>query len=285
MIIYCGLDGKATSVPATIPMGTILDDVVIIAPKGAATTLLRVLPPTQEYLDDIYCVKSLETDGHVITKARLPEEVATIWGQAKYQVILKEADTIDDDGKVTQYGKTAASFMGSFNVSRGIPPKYPDATDADFGDEAKDEIDAYTKEDFYQAFANVNKLFDAYEALADKLGDVSALDIEPDADGYKTIVAAFNQIKEIAEAAKETADETAETVGDENGGLVAQVASLAGTVNGLAGAVGTATAAAAAAEAAKEEAVSAYNQIDALLKEYVDAVDDLVGGNENGGED
>ena len=280
MIIYCGLDGKATSVPATIPMGTILEDVMIIAPKGAATILLRVLPPTQEYLDDVFCVKSLEADGHVVTKARLPKEVATIWGQVKYQVILKEADTID--GEATKEGKTTASFMGSFNVSRGVPPKHPDATDPDFGADAKAEIDAYTMEDFYQAFANVNGLYDAYQVLADKLGDFSRLDIDPDKDGNKTIVDAVNQIKAIAAAAKETAEGTAAVVGDGNGGLVAQVNSLAETVNGLAGAVGTATAAAAAAEAAKNDAVSAHNKIEALLKEYVDAVDDLVGGGDSG---
>ena len=86
MIIYCDSGGKVTSVPSTLPFGS-APEIAIVTQKMAATAILKIKQPNQEYLPDIICAPEVGTDG-MIYRAQLPQSVTNTHGRAEYQVIF-----------------------------------------------------------------------------------------------------------------------------------------------------------------------------------------------------
>ena len=130
MIIYSDLAGSVSTVPSSVPMGSALNDIVIVVPQIHATCVLKIKPPNQEYLPDIVCKSAIQKeDNTLIFSATLPKAVTKMAGRAEYQLLLMDAD-----------GKRIASEMGTFNVARGVPVDMPDSVD-EFVAKVKNEID------------------------------------------------------------------------------------------------------------------------------------------------
>ena len=139
MIIYCDLQGNVSTVPSSVPMGTLLDDIVIMAPQVNATAILKIKPAYQEYIPDIICSPVLNDDHILVFDAKIPKSVTKTSGRAEYQVVLKDSS-----------GKTVSSFMGSFNVSRGVLVDMPDSAE---------DLSDYTLEQVYTMLSNVTMVY------------------------------------------------------------------------------------------------------------------------------
>ncbi len=170
MIIYCGNDGNVTSVPSSIPFGSALTDVVIIAPQMGATAELRVKPPKGVYLPAIVCAPKINKDGVVVYHAQLPKDVATARGRADYQLVFTLADN-----------KQIASYSGSFNVSAGVPVDMPQTVE---------ELGEASIENLLACLSSLTSTILSVKHLEDLIGVDDEL-----ATVSKTIIAAINEIK------------------------------------------------------------------------------------------
>lgn len=178
MIIYCGLDGKVSSVPSTFPMGTILDDVVIITPQANVTATLRVKPAYQSYLPEIICSPVINEDHAVAFKAKIEKSVTGTAGRAEYQVILTEAS-----------GKAVASYSGSFNVSRGVMVDMP---------EDVDHLENYSLAQIYELLTNVTTVYNMLVNVENVIGMPNE-ELETTA---KTLISAINELNGIMNVMK-----------------------------------------------------------------------------------
>lgn len=177
LILHCDLKGNVQSVPSSVPMGTILDDVVIIAPHTCAAVILKIKPPYQTYLPDIHCspVLTVGDDGKnmVVFRATLPKSITTTAGRAEYQV-----------SQTDQSGKTIATYAGSFNVSRGVLVDMP---------EDVDELSNYSLEEIYRLLSNVSLVFNQLVTIENLIGypteELSTVE--------QTIIGAINDLDDI----------------------------------------------------------------------------------------
>lgn len=170
MIIYCGLDGKVASVPSTVPMGTILDDVVIITPQANVTATLRVKPAYQSYLPEIICSPVINEDHAVAFRGKIEKNVTGTAGRAEYQVILTD-----------QNGKAVASYAGSFNVSRGIMVDMP---------EDAEDLQSYSLEQIYTMLSNVTTVYNMLVNVENVIG----IPNEELQTAQKTLISAINDL-------------------------------------------------------------------------------------------
>lgn len=150
MILYCDLQGNVSSVPSSVPMGTLLEDVVIITPQANVTAVLRVKPAYQTYLPDIICSPVLKENNTVAFSAKLKKSVTGTAGRAEYQVVLKDPA-----------GKTVASYMGSFNVSRGVMVEMP---------EDAEDLSDYSLEQIYTMLSNVTTVYNQLVNVENLIG-------------------------------------------------------------------------------------------------------------------
>ena len=116
MIIYCDSGGKVTSVPSTLPFGSALTDITIVAFEMAATAVLKIKPPNQQYSPGIVCTPIIQ-DGVVVYQAKLNKAVTTTFGRCEYQIefYLQDGEEVP----------IASTYSGSFNVARGVPVDIP----------------------------------------------------------------------------------------------------------------------------------------------------------------
>lgn len=172
MIIYSDLAGNVSTVPSSVPMGSALNDIVVVVPQIHATCVLKIKPPNQEYLPDIVCKSEIQKgDNTLIFSAKLPKAVTKMMGRAEYQLLLIDAD-----------GKGIASEMGSFNVSRGVPVDMPDNVD---------ELGEWSLQNLYEALTAVT-------AANGEIANINGLIGEGDlSTASKTIIAAINEVKAL----------------------------------------------------------------------------------------
>jgi hypothetical protein len=158
-------------------MGTILDDVVILAPYTCSLVVLKVKPPYQSYLPDIPCAPVLtvneEGQNIVVFKASLPRSITGTAGRADYQI-----EQTDGNGKVL------ATFMGTFNVARGVPVDMPD--------DAEDLSD-YSLAQLYTLLSNIS-LVSTQLATIENLIGYPTEELETTA---KTVIGAINDLATI----------------------------------------------------------------------------------------
>lgn len=169
MVIKIDSGGQITSVPSSVPMGTILKDVMIIAPQYSATAVLRVKPPYQERLPDIVCVPAINDANFVVFTARIPAEVTRWAGRVGYQLIFTDAD-----------GEATATFAGTLNVQDGVAVENP---------ESAEDLGAYTMEDLYQLLTNATLLHSRITELNGVVGIGEELDTDA-----QTVIAAINEL-------------------------------------------------------------------------------------------
>lgn len=167
MIIYCDSGGKVTSVPSTLPFGS-APEIAIVSQKMAATAILKIKQPNQEYLPDIICTPEVGTDG-MIYRAQPHKSVTNTHGRAEYQVIFVLAD-----------GEQVGTYAGTFNVSRGV------ATDIPTSEEM---LKDYAINELYQLLSNVGKV----NLLADALNTYAGIGTELNTDG-KNLADAVNEL-------------------------------------------------------------------------------------------
>lgn len=139
MIIYCDSSGVVSSIPSTVPVGTILKDVTIIAPTNTAVAMFRIKPPSGKLLKPIYCSLELTAKRDIVYKANIPKEVTSKAGRADYQISF-----------TTQDGKTLPTMSGTFNVARGVEVDLP---------ETGEDLGSYSLEDIHRLLTNATALY------------------------------------------------------------------------------------------------------------------------------
>lgn len=174
MILYCDLQGNVSSVPSSVPMGTLLDDVVIIAPQANVTAVLRVKPAYQTYLPEIFCFPVIREEHVVAFSGKITKSVTGTAGRAEYQVLLKDPT-----------GKTVASYMGSFNVSRGVMVDMP---------EDAEDLSEYSLEQIYTMLSNVTTVYNQLVNVENLIG-IPNQELET---SRKTLIGAINELQERA---------------------------------------------------------------------------------------
>lgn len=167
MIIYCDSGGKVTSVPSTLPFGS-APEIAIVSQKMAATAILRIKQPNQEYLPDIICAPEVGTDG-MIYRAQLPQSVTNTHGRAEYQVIFVLAD-----------GEQIGTYAGTFNVARGVPVDLPSSEEA---------LRDYALAEVYRLLAGVAEVSLLADALNTYTGIGTVLETEA-----KNLAGAINEL-------------------------------------------------------------------------------------------
>lgn len=183
MIIYCDSSGFVSSIPSTVPVGTILKDVTIIAPTNTAVAMLKIKPPNGELLKPIYCSMELTTERDIIYKANLPKAVTSRAGRADYQIVFTNQD-----------GSAFPTRNGTFSVARGVEVDLP---------ENGEDLGAHSLEDIHRLltnatalYANVNNLYSDVERVEMVLGLDDDLELP---DAFLNIIDAVQKIHTVLE--------------------------------------------------------------------------------------
>lgn len=183
MIIYCDSSGFVSSIPSTVPVGTILKDVTIIAPTNTAVAMLKIKPPNGELLKPIYCSMELTTERDIIYKANLPKAVTSRAGRADYQIVFTNQD-----------GSAFPTRNGTFSVARGVAVDLP---------ENGEDLGAHSLEDIHRLltnatalYANVNNLYSDVERVEMVLGLDDDLELP---DAFVNIIDAVQKIHTVLE--------------------------------------------------------------------------------------
>ena len=204
MIIYCDSGGKVTSVPSTLPFGS-APEIAIVTQKMAATAILKIKQPNQEYLPDIICTPEVGTDGMIYRAPELPKSLTNTHGRAEYQVIFVLAD-----------GEQIGTYAGTFNVARGVPVDLPSS---------KEALRDYALEEVYQLLTSVAEVSLLADALNTFTGIGTVLETEA-----KNLAGAINElfarpifrvdktltIEGYAADAKATGEKIAQSIDDHN---------------------------------------------------------------------
>lgn len=183
MIIYCDSSGFVSSIPSTVPVGTILKDVTIIAPTNTAVAMLKIKPPNGELLKPIYCSMELTTERDIIYKANLPKAVTSRAGRADYQIVFTNQD-----------GSAFPTRNGTFSVARGVEVDLP---------ENGEDLGAHSLEDIHRLltnatalYANVNNLYSDVERVEMVLGLDDDLELP---EAFLNIIDALQKIDTVLE--------------------------------------------------------------------------------------
>ena len=175
MILNCDLKGNVVSIPSSVPLGTILEDVLILAPHTCSMVILKVKPPYQEYLEDIPCHPVITVDENgkniIVFKANLPRSVTLTAGRTDYQILQTDSA-----------GKAVATYMGTFNVARGVISNMPGSVE---------ELEGKTISEFYSLLSDVSLVQTMLKTIEDLLGYPSVK-----LQNGETIIGAVNSLAE-----------------------------------------------------------------------------------------
>jgi CHASE3 domain sensor protein len=155
-------------VPSTLPFGS-APEIAIVTQKMAATAILKIKQPNQEYLPDIICTPEVGTDGMIYRAPKLHKSVTNTHGRAEYQVIFVLAD-----------GEQIGTYAGTFNVARGVPIDFPSSEEA---------LRDYALAEVYQLLANVAEVGLLADALNTYTGIGTVLETEA-----KNLAGAINEL-------------------------------------------------------------------------------------------
>lgn len=152
MIIFCDSGGNVNSVPSTIPFGSALTDITIVAFEMAATSVLKIKPPNQQYSPGIVCTPVIQ-DGVVVYQAKLNKAVTNTFGRCEYQIefYLQDGDEVP----------IVSTYSGSFNVSRGVHADLP---------ASEELLKDMALENIYAALSSVTRLAEEISALLEFTG-------------------------------------------------------------------------------------------------------------------
>lgn len=176
MVIYVNEKGVVRSIPSSVPQGTVLRSVVVIAPEGAAETLvLKVFPPSQEKIPDISCTPALDVDGNVVCTASIPAAVTKYAGKAEYQIFAYNKEK-----------EVFPSKLGSFTVTRGVLTDMPDTAE---------ELGKYSLAQIYSLLADVREYYNLLSQAIGRLGTLEKLaGTETLLTAKKTLTGAVNEL-------------------------------------------------------------------------------------------
>lgn len=150
MIITVDGEKRVASVPATVPQGTNLSQVTIIAPFINSTCVLKIRPPSQEWMEEIICQPALSYEKNcLIWTVNIPDIATAYAGRTDYQLSF-----------IGKNGERFPTFSGSITVSRGIPVSIPNSAE---------ELSDYTINDIYIMLSNVTSLYNITDSHGDRL--------------------------------------------------------------------------------------------------------------------
>ncbi|MBR2906810.1 MAG: hypothetical protein IKC26_02040 [Clostridia bacterium] len=138
------------SIPSHIKQGSFEHLVTVVAPFVNTTCILRLKPPSEEWLDDIVMTPTLTTDGEgAIFTGTIPDKVTALAGRLLYSLEFVGGD-----------GESVSSESGSINVLPGVDTNIPDSAA---------DLSQYSMNQIYALLAKVNgNVF----GLAKTVGDV-----------------------------------------------------------------------------------------------------------------
>lgn len=117
MILYVNENGDVRSVPSYITQGSFVREVSVVAPFVNAMCILRLKPPSEEWLEDIVMAPAFTADGKgAVFTGPIPGAVTTVAGRLLYQI-----EFVGDDGK------SLSSERGSINILPGVISDMPDS--------------------------------------------------------------------------------------------------------------------------------------------------------------
>lgn len=150
MIFSVQENGDVKSIPSHITQGSFVHRVTVIAPFVNTTCILRLKPPSEEWLDDVVMTPTFTTDGRgAIFTGSIPDKAVTVAGRLLYHLEFVGRD-----------GGSISSESGSINVLPGVITDIPDSAE---------DLSQYSLNQIYALLARVNgNVF----GLAKTVGDV-----------------------------------------------------------------------------------------------------------------
>ena len=190
MIIKADLNGNVSTVPSTIPAGTVLKEVIIITPYTNASVVLRVNPPSQVYIPDIVCKPTITDARNVVWIAKVPKEVSETSGRVTYQLLLS-----------TESGEGVSMQAGTFNVSRGVISDMP---------ESASDLSTYSLEQIYTMLSSVATVYNMILGVQNTIQTYNDEGVASEElyDPSKTLIGAINEIDDLLRCRTEDGVET-----------------------------------------------------------------------------
>lgn len=137
MIFSVQENGDVKSIPSHITQGSFVHGVTVVAPFVNVTCILRLKPPSEEWLDDIVMAPTLTTDGRgAIFTGSIPDKVSTVAGRLLYSLEFVGRD-----------GESVSSESGSINVLPGVITDMPNSVE---------DLSRYSLNQIYALLASVN---------------------------------------------------------------------------------------------------------------------------------
>ena len=243
MIIYCENNGNVTTTPSTLPFGSALRDITIIAPQTSASVVLKIKPPNGEYLPDIVGTPFISKENVVLFSVKLPKAVANKAGRVEYQLFFNTSD-----------GEVIPTFIGSFNVSKGVPSDMPGSVE---------QLGELSIENLYEVLSRCTEI----ALMTANLNEFVGIDKELQTTS-KNLAEAINEIKN-ALAAHTYSNEAHEDIRREIKEIAEQIESGGGS-----GSVNLELDTTLTVEGKAADAKAVGDRIG----EYIDDVDALIGG-------
>lgn len=153
MVIYCDSGGNVKSVPSMVTFGESLTDITIVTPQQSAAVLLKIVPPTGEFLPDMICAPIITDDGIVIYNVKLHKGVTVAAGRCRYQLeFVGSGEFVDFDEEGNEFINKGVvkwqSEEGSFNIMQGTNIDLPSSEAA---------LKDYALEQYYALFESLSK--------------------------------------------------------------------------------------------------------------------------------
>lgn len=185
MVIYCDSGGNVKSVPSMVTFGETLTDITIVTPQQSSAVLLKVEPPTGEYMPHMICAPIINQDGILIYNVKIYKGVTVASGRCYYQLeFIGGGEHIDYDENgdpiVAEGVVKWQSEKGSFNILRGTNIDLP---------LSKDILKDYALDELYSLLASITQAQQRITAAEEKIG------VDKELEGAeKNVIDAINAI-------------------------------------------------------------------------------------------
>ncbi len=172
MVIYCDSGGNVKSVPSMVTFGETLTDITIVTPQQSSAVLLKIEPPTGEYMPAMICAPIINEDGIRVYNAKVYKGVTVAAGRCYYQLEFiggGEHIAFDENGNaiLAEGSVKWNSEKGSFNIMRG--------TNIDLT-LSEQMLKDYALEELYSLLASISQTQERTTAVENKIGIDKTLD-------------------------------------------------------------------------------------------------------------
>jgi hypothetical protein len=136
---------------------------------------MKIKPPNGEYLPDVVCAPFISKENVVLFSVKLPKAVANKAGRVDYQLFFNTSD-----------GEVIPTFIGSFNVSKGVPSDMPGSVE---------ELGEYSIDQLYEVLSRCTEI----ALMTTNLNEFVGIDKELQTTN-KNLAEAINEIKNALSA-------------------------------------------------------------------------------------